>query len=213
MPILALMFFFPLLLSLEISLKKGIFAVLAFIAFFMFAMYFRSNGFYNTIPIAFEYLLSYFNTYILLDNVMHDFDPDYMRTIWFSSTKFTSMLGFAPLSEYLDISYWLTDLYYPETWARSATQQWPLEMELYFNYGGIYFSFIPLFIMAFYYSLLFNSIEKGNFFLYFIFIAEFVRLFTILRGSMFPWTLPLTLVFYITTYVFMKVAVRRSSTP
>jgi hypothetical protein len=208
-PILSIMFFFPLLFKAQISLFRGVSILSVFIVFFMSAMYFRSNGFYNSIPIATEYLLSYFNTYILLDNTMQDYNHDYFRTIWFSSTKFTSMIGVTPLAPYLDISYWLTDIYFPETWARQATQQWPLEMELYFNYGGLYFSMIPLLIMSAYYAILFNSADNGNHYIYFIFIAEFVRLFTILRGSMFPWTLPLVLIFYMLTYIFMKMAVRR----
>jgi hypothetical protein len=208
-PLLAIMFFFPLLITFKLKFTKGLLYFIGFILFFMISMYFRSNGFYESFPMLLEYLLSYFNTYILLDNTMKDFPPDFLRTIWFSSTKFTSIIDLTAKAEYLDISYWLTDVYYPEMWANNATQQWPLEMELYFNFGGLQFFLIPILCLSLYYAFLFNKTNQGNYCVYFIFIAEFVRLFSMLRGSMFPWTLPLILMFYVATYFFMKMAVKR----
>ncbi|RKF17824.1 hypothetical protein DBZ36_11225 [Alginatibacterium sediminis] len=208
-PILALFFLFPVLINSRLKMFNGVVLFLAFISFFMVSMYFRSNGFYDSFPKLVEYLLSYFNTYILLDTTMNDFPSDYMRTLWFSSQKYTQALGYESNGEYLDISYWLTDVYFPETWERNATQQWPLEMELYFNFGGLQFFVLPVLLISVLISYLYNRAYLGSHILSFIFIAEFIRIFSTLRGSMLPWTLPLVLIFYICTCFFMIAFTRK----
>jgi len=204
----AVLFFFPFLFSRSLSLTKGFIFFLCFLLFFMLSMYFRSDGFYSSFSKNLEYLLSYFNTYMLHDMVIRDYDPDMFRTLSFSFSKIFSAIGFESDAKYHDISYWLTDTYFPEQWARSTTQQWPIETELYFNFYGYAFYIIPIFLYSLFIAALYNSSLKGMAPLYFIFISELFRFFIMFRGGMLPWNMSIFFGFYVFAYFFAMTFIR-----
>lgn len=193
----AIFFSIPWLSVAKLTLKKGALIFFGFILIFSFAMYFRSNGFYSTPEMLLEYFLSYFNTIFLHDMILRDMPPDLFLTMSYPLNKWSTFVGFVS-EEYLhDISRWLTSIYYPEQWFEgSATQQWPIETELYLNYGYYIFWIVPIFIYALYVGGLYAfRYRLGPVFL-FIFVCELLFFLSMFRGSMLQWIAPFNMAFY-----------------
>jgi hypothetical protein len=56
--------------------------------------------------------------------------------------KFLTPFGLSDPSLYYDMNHYLTDIYFPTAWEIRATEQWPVEADLYLNF---YFFFgLPL---------------------------------------------------------------------
>jgi hypothetical protein len=109
-----------------------------------------------------------------------------------------------------DISVMLTKEFFPSQWYQEhATQQWPLDTELYLNYYGIYLSWIPLMIYGYVISVLYRAaVLRRNLHLMPIFIMEFMRIFSTMRGTLIPWESFIYVVQYLIIYINCRLALR-----
>jgi len=197
--ILYFMIFFsiPWLGMLRISILKGIGIFIVFIFIFSVAMYFRSDGFYSSPSMLLEYILSYFNTVFLHERVVQDMEANFFQTLHFPVNKIMTYFGEPSESFLHEISRWLTSIYFPQQWFEShATQQWPIETELYLNYGYYIFWIIPIFIYSLFICSLYRMRYRlGPVFLY-VYISELLYFLIIFRGSMFVWIHLFHMLFY-----------------
>ncbi|WP_454833095.1 hypothetical protein [Pseudomonas veronii] len=184
----AIFFSIPWLSVMRLTLVKGAVIFLGFTLAFSFAMYFRSNGFYSTPEMLLEYFLSYFNTIFLHDMILRDMPPDLFLTMSYPIKKWLTFVG-VPSEEYLhDISRWLTSIYYPKQWFEgSATQQWPIETELYLNYGYYVFWVVPIFVHSLFICGLYALRYRFGPVFLFIFVCELLFFLSMFRGSMLQW--------------------------
>ncbi|MEW5715678.1 hypothetical protein AB1462_25415 [Pseudomonas sp. SB113] len=193
----AIFFSVPWLSVAKLTIKKGALIFFGFTLAFSFAMYFRSNGFYSTPKMLLEYFLSYFNTIFLHDMILRDMSPDIFLTVSYPLNKWLTFVG-VPSEEYMhDISRWLTSIYYPEQWFEgSATQQWPIETELYLNYGYYIFWVIPIFIYSLFICGLYSLRYRLGPVCLFIFVCELLFFLSMFRGSMLQWIALFNMMFY-----------------
>lgn len=191
-------FSLPWLCTFKLTLIKASLIFAGFVLLFSFSMYFRSNGFYNTPEMLLEYFLSYFNTIFLHDMILRDMPPDFFLTFDFPFKKWMTFVG-VPSEGYLhDISRWLTSIYFPSQWFdESATQQWPIETELYLNYGSYIFWFIPILLCSLYICGLYYLRFRGGPVFLFIYVSELLLFLSMFRGSMFQWIALFNMGFYI----------------
>lgn len=181
-------FSIPWMTIARLTLLKGGVIFAGFVFAFSFAMYFRSNGFYSTPQMLLEYFLSYFNTIFLHDMILRDMPPGLLLTMDYPLNKWLTFFGI-PSEDYMhDISRWLTSIYFPPQWFEgSATQQWPIETELYLNYGYYVFWVVPIFLYSLLICCLYSlRYRLGPVFL-FIFICELLFFLSMFRGSMLQW--------------------------
>ena len=204
--ILVIVFYVPSLLSVRLSLTKLMSLGLAFFTALYLLTYVRTGGFYGGFGFFLEGLVGYFNTYYLHDLIVQERESGFFTTIGYFVNKPLMMLGLiGPDSEY-DLSVMLTKEFYPDQWyVDNATQQWPLETDMYLNFGGFYLQTIPILI----YSLWICFISRLAFFqgrLAFMLIAtlELFRIMSTLRWVLLPWDMPI----WIAQYVFYYVAYR-----
>lgn len=195
-------FSLPWLSVFKLTIIKAVFIFLGFVLLFSFAMYFRSNGFYNTPQMLLEYFLNYFNTIFLHDMILRDMRPDFFLTFDFPFKKWMTFIGI-PSEGYLhDISRWLTSIYYPSQWFdESATQQWPVETELYLNYGNYVFWVVPILLCSFYICTLYYFRFRGGPVFLFIYVSELLLFLSMFRGSMFQWIALFNMGFYVCIWV------------
>ncbi|WP_353348476.1 hypothetical protein [Oceaniserpentilla sp. 4NH20-0058] len=197
--VLLIIFFIPFLLKIELSFRKGLWLFVTFIALFFIGNYIRSDGYYSDFSMFVGYLPSYFNSYILHDMLIKDFSPDYFTTIQWTFKKILDFLDIDNGFEFAAMSNWLTSVYFPKQWYDfSATQQWPIESEIYLNYGGTVLMVAPIFIYSFYISVVyFLACERKYIPLLFLYTYEFFRFFGSFRGSMLEWQLWVYLPMYL----------------
>ncbi|WP_145959458.1 hypothetical protein [Vibrio penaeicida] len=170
----------------RISVIKGVMIFILFIILFSLGMYVRSNGFYNSMPMLIEYLLSYFNTIFLHDRVLSDMDGNTLSTLGFAINKWIELLGFSSSETFFDISAWLTSIYFPDQWYNeSATQQWPIETELYLNFNNKLFWFSPIFLYSLY--ICFLCRYRNEPLMTYVYINELLIFLSLFRGTMFQW--------------------------
>lgn len=194
----AIFFSIPWLTTARLTLLKGAVIFIVFTLAFSFAMYFRSNGFYSTPGMLLEYFLSYFNTIFLHDMILRDMPPDFLLTMDYPLNKWLTFFG-VPSEDYMhDISRWLTSIYFPQQWFEgSATQQWPVETELYLNYGSYVFWVVPIFFYSLLMCVLYSlRYRLGPVFL-FIFMYQMLFFLSVFRGSMLQWIVLFNVVFYL----------------
>ena len=82
------------------------------------------------------------------------------------------------------MSIWLTNIYYPDSWVKGGTHQWPIEADMYFNYMFVFgFPILGLYfwIIAKLYKL---AQKKGGVWM-FIYINEWFDIIGHLRGGIF----------------------------
>lgn len=207
-------FSLPWLCTFKLTVFKAGLIFVGFVLLFSFAMYFRSNGFYNTPGMLLEYFLSYFNTIFLHDMVLRDMPADFFLTFDFPFKKWLTFVGI-PSEGYLhDISRWLTSIYYPSQWFNeSATQQWPIETELYLNYGNYIFWVVPVVLCALYICTLYYLRFRGGPVLLFIYVSELLLFLSMFRGSMFQWIALFNMAFYVCIWAGRRLLFSRRSRP
>lgn len=211
---LLLMFFAPWLMSMRLRLKTLIGLSIAFFGLLYTATLVRTEGFYASAPFFLEMLIGYFNTHQLHDLIVTSRDPGFLQTVWQIFTKPMQALGLVGPDTDFDISVMLTKEFFPDHWdLEKATQQWPLDTELYLNYFGFYLSWLPLLIYAFAIGKLFRSaVLKQNLWLMPVFMLEFNRIFSALRGTLVPWEVFFLIVQYPVIYLLARRCLRRSPT-
>lgn len=114
---------------------------LSFVAIFVLGLYFRNHSWIE-INTFLPYALNYFTT---LDNFalsLADMGPGVLQTFFLPFHKLASPVGVPDTSFYFDMNHVLTDIYFPHAWAIRATEQWPVEKDLYLNFG--FFAGLPL---------------------------------------------------------------------
>jgi hypothetical protein len=207
---LLILFLSPWLISMSLTVKRvGLFCALFFCLLYIGTLI-RTEGFYASPAIFMEMLISYFNSYQLHHNVVISRDPDFFQTTMQIFIKPLQLLGLADADSDFDISVMLTKEFFPEQWYDEfATQQWPLDTELYLNYYGPWFSWAPLLIYAAFISWLYRlSVLRLHLTLLPIYVMEFYRLFSMMRGTLIPWDMPIFITQYILIYLFCRSALR-----
>ena len=207
--ILLVIFLFPYLLNLKMKNSRLLVLGLSFFILLFFGNYIRSDGFYNSTLVHFEYLMTYFNVYELHNMVVSTTDPDLFKTAHHIFVKPLQLVGLVGSEENFDLSVMLTKEYFPIGWEKMrATQQWPLATELYYNYYGFVLGWVPILVYSFFVSRLYMSAMVGNAAIGLVYALEFFRLFTVQRGVFLPWQLPVYILFYLIIYCFFKISVR-----
>lgn len=196
--ILIFFFFLPYLLTLKMSVWRLVKYTFVFFLFLYILTLVRSEGFYSGGARFIELIPTYFNVFPLHDLIVQRENSSLFTTTHYPFVKLGQFLGLAgPESEY-DISIMLTKEYFPDQWfLRSATQQWPLETELYLNYYGIIGQTIPLFLYALWVSYIFKTtFVKKRWIFYPIVAFEFFRIISTMRGVLIPWNFPIIIAQY-----------------
>jgi len=109
----------------------------AFVAIFVLGLYFR-NLTWIELETFLPYALNYFTALENLAISLRDFDPSWMQTFLLPFNKLLSPVGIPDQPFYFDMNHWLTDLYFPQAWKIRATEQWPVETDLYLNFQFVY---------------------------------------------------------------------------
>ena len=203
----------PFLMHRQVGLVKSAYLFLFFLSLFSFGMYFRSNGLYAG-RAATEYFLSYFNIVFLHDMSLVDSHAGSFFALGMGFQKYLEVFGQEVSRLDYDLSVRLTSQYFPTHWfERSATMQWPIATELYLSFPYRIFWVIPIFLHCIWLRSLITLSNKDCFFV-FIFLAEVIRLMTLMRSSFLPWNLAVTLLFYAFLFLvwrFLRVRVASSN--
>jgi hypothetical protein len=120
----------------------------------LFGLYLRNLSWIDASTII-PYTLNYFTALENLAISVRDFKPDFLTTFFMPFMKFTTPFGLSNLNLYFDMNHMLTDVYYPHAWEIRATEQWPVETDLYLNFyffGGLILVAFYLFMQGFLYS-------------------------------------------------------------
>ncbi|MBD3842186.1 MAG: hypothetical protein IE909_09925 [Campylobacterales bacterium] len=105
------------------------------VAIFFVGMFFR--GFEGGSVERYLSLFNYFSTLHNFALVIKDIPPGEYFTFFYPFNKLLIFLGMAE-HNYFNINHLLTDIYYPHAWEIRATEQWPLEADLYINFYYIW---------------------------------------------------------------------------
>ena len=178
--VLALM---PWLRTVSTLSFKSIYLGSAFVGIFFAGLYFRNSS-WMTLDEAIPYALNYFTVVRNLVMSIEDYSPDLLATFLLPFNKFLTPFGLTDASLYYDMNHMLTDKYFPTAWEIRATEQWPVETDLYLNF---YFIFgLPLLalyfgVLGFLYKLAHNSQSVGVWAVSFLLIVSII---SHLRGSL-----------------------------
>ncbi|RCS57424.1 hypothetical protein DU000_08145 [Parvibium lacunae] len=209
---LLIVYFSPYLLVMKFRLSTVIlFATIFFLLLYLGTL-FRTEFFYASAPYFLEMLIGYFNAYQLHDYIVTSREPGLFQTVWQVFVKPLQILGQVSSDASFDISVMLTKEYFPEQWDNEkATQQWPIETELYLNYFGIYLSWIPLLIYAGFLGWIYRlAIIERNYWFLLIYVMEFQRIFSTLRGTLIPWETPIYIGQYLVIYFVCKYTIKHA---
>lgn len=208
---LLIVFLSPIFMIMEFRLRTLVGLGVAFFVLLYLGTLIRTEGFYASAPFFLEMLVGYFNAFQLHDWIVTSRDPGLFETIWQVLVKPMQVLGLASPDANFDISVMLTKEFFPEQWElEHATQQWPLDTELYLNYYGVWLSWLPLLGYSAAIGWLYrHAVLKCNYWLMPIFLMEFQRIFSTLRGTLIPWETPIYAVQYLLIYHLCRVAIRR----
>lgn len=145
----------PWLRKLKFTEISSILFILTIVFIFFFGLYLRNIS-WITAEEAVPYALNYFTTLRNLIMLFEDFPPDFLLTFFLPFNKFLTPFGLTDPSLYFDMNHLLTDKYFPTAWEIRATEQWPVEADLYLNF---YFIFgLPL---VFLYTYIIGRIYGG----------------------------------------------------
>ena len=203
----------PWLIEYKLSLRAGLTSLALFYVLFGISMYFRSEGYYSSPKMLLEYTLLYFNTSVLHEMATSNFDPGSVPTYTFAFLKWLDLTGISRSDSFMhDMSYFLTAKFFPDQWfLERATQQWPLETEMYLSFGPVAFWIIPLVLYSLYISILYKLARSASSYFLYVFVMEALFLFSILRGGLFTWIVPINLILYLVTFGLYRLMTRKSS--
>jgi hypothetical protein len=207
---LLMVFFVPNLLQIKLNLKKLFLFVLGFMVLLYLGTHFRTEGFYSTYEAFLEYMIDYFNSFQLHDDIVRVKNMNFLSTQWQIFVKPLQILGLVSDQVDFDLNVMLTKEFFPDQWDNShATQQWPLDTELYLNYYGPYLSWIILIPYSFLVSFIYKKALRGHIGFILIFLMEFLRIFSTLRGTIIPYDFTLIIVSYYFIYFSSVVLLKR----
>lgn len=124
--VLLVVLFIPWIKETKLLSVKSIILYISFILIFYLGLYFRD------FPL--KMVLNYFTSLENLAMSIRDFEPSYLKTFFLPFVKFKTPFGLRDIKMYYDMNHMLTDYYYPDVWKIRATQQWPVETDLYLNF-------------------------------------------------------------------------------
>ncbi len=212
---LLIVFLSPWFMDMRFRLRTLVAMTVSFFVLLYLGTLIRTEGFYASAPYFIEMLVGYFNAFQLHDWIVTSRDPGFLETVWQIFVKPLQILGMMSPDASFDISVMLTKEYFPEQWElEHATQQWPLDTELYLNYYGIWLSWLPLLMYSALQGWLYrNAVLRANLCLMPIFVMEFQRIFSTLRGTLIPWETPIYIVQYLLIYQLCRLAIRQQPAP
>lgn len=155
--------FSPWLASLRLLTGRSIIFVVSLVSVFFLGLYFRNIS-WITASEAVPYALNYFTTLRNLRILVEDFSPDFMTTFWLPFNKFLTPFGLDNPNTYFDMNHYLTDIYFPTAWKIRATEQWPVEADLYLNFYfilGLPLIYIYTFCISHVYSMAHSKRNLG----------------------------------------------------
>lgn len=207
---LLIVFLSPWFMTIKFRLRTVFLMMGSFFVLLYLGTLIRTEGFYASAPFFVEMLVGYFNAFQLHDWIVTSRDPGLFGTVWQIFVKPLQILGMMSPDASFDISVMLTKEYFPEQWEfEHATQQWPLDTELYLNYYGVLFSWLPLLMYAALQGWLYRqAVLRANLYLMPIFVMEFQRIFSTLRGTLIPWETPIYVAQYLLIYQLCRMAIR-----
>jgi hypothetical protein len=198
---LLIVFFVPNMLLIKLNVKKLLYFVIGFLVLLYLGTHFRTEGFYSTYEAFLEYMIDYFNSFQLHDDLIRSKNMGLLTTQWQIFVKPLQILGLINDQIDFDLNVMLTKEFFPDQWEKShATQQWPLDTELYLNYYGPYLSWVVLIPYAFFVSSIYKKVIKGHIGFILIFLMEFLRIFSTLRGTIIPYDFTLIIFSYFGVY-------------
>lgn len=212
---LLIVFLSPWFMSMKLRLTTVVGMGVSFFVLLYLTTLIRTEGFYASAPFFIEMLVGYFNAFQLHDWIVNSRDPGLFQTVWQVMVKPLQILGAVSPDASFDISVMLTKEYFPEQWELDrSTQQWPLDTELYLNYYGVWFSWLPLLLYAALQGWLYrHAVQRCNIFLMPIYVMEFQRIFSTLRGTLIPWETPIYLAQYLLIYILCRLAISQDPAP
>ncbi len=154
------------------------------IVVFLGGMYMRHQNILSSVGM----ILSTANYFTALQNLaisLRDFSPDFLMTFFLPFNKIGMMFGLTDANTYFDMNHLLTDAYYPERWGMKATEQWPVETDLYLNFGFVLG--VPLVFLFFYlHGWLYGYAQRTNSVgAWFAVVMIVVGMISHLRGSIY----------------------------
>lgn len=123
----------PWLRNLKTARASSLIFIAVLVIIFFFGLYLRNIS-WITPEEAIPYALNYFTTLRNLIILLQDFKPDFITTFFLPFNKFITPFGLADPTLYVDMNHMLTDMYFPTAWEIRATEQWPVEADLYLNF-------------------------------------------------------------------------------
>ncbi|WP_278800102.1 hypothetical protein [Marinobacter nauticus] len=206
--ILFLVFLSPYLISVPVTVRSMVFGAVVFLMLIFFFTYIRSDGFYSSPLLFLEYTMTYFNAFPLHDLIVKEGVLSVFSTSHQLLAKPASILGFEHDWDF-DLSVMLTKEYFPNDWeSMSATQQWPLLTDMRFNYLGFGLGWFFVLIYIAFLCYIFGKARKGSLPFLFIFVLEFVRIFSVMRGVLIPWQIFIYIPAYLLSFVVVRYCVK-----
>lgn len=149
------------------------------------------------------YALNYFNTLEMFLITIRDFEPSFLKTFLLPFNKILLYFGEYINVPFYDMSVWLTSMYYPNAHAISATEQWPIEADMYLSFYFILgIPFLAIYLCWLGYA--FNKAQEGYLSWLLIYVIEFVLIITHLRGGLFLWGYFYYIPFFILVLIIFK---------
>lgn len=134
----------PWIRNVRLFQARSIFLGVALVGIFLLGLYFRNLSWISASTMV-PYALNYFTALENLAVSVRDLQPNFMLTFFMPFVKFMTPFGLAAPDMYFDMNHYLTDIYLPSAWAIRATEQWPVETDLYLNF--YFFGGLPLIAM------------------------------------------------------------------
>lgn len=139
--------FLPWLRKLRLSDLRVIILIVALGIIFVAGFLFRGFDIRDPQRLV-SGIFYYFNTLDLLAVAIKDFPPSFLMTFFLPFNKFLTPFGLSSPNLFYDMNHFLTSIYFPEAWQIRATQQWPVETDLYLNFfffGGLWVFFLYMY--------------------------------------------------------------------
>ncbi len=197
-----LMIFVDNLMLSEIFSFKTLGVVSAGLMIFLCGLYTRLNEDWGFVQ---RYALNYFDTFEEFELLIRDFSPDFLTTFYMPFSWPLIKIGILPNSTtFFDFSAYLTAFYSPDTYyIGQGTRQWNIESDMYLNF---YFIFgIPLVMLLFsVIASLYNQAMLEGGIWKFIYVSEFVKVLSHLRGGIFLYWYWYLIPLYVCIYYFYR---------
>lgn len=184
-------------------LSKWIFGSVIFSFLFFAIGIFQRNMTWMKAKDFIPYSLNYFNTLEMFLISIRDFKPNFLKTFLLPLNKVLLLFGKYIHVPFSDMSVWLTSIYYPDFHSVGATQQWPIEADMYLSF--YYVLGIPvLAIYLIWLGYAFNKARQGYVSWLLIYTMEFVFILSHYRGGLVLWWYIYLIPFYILVLIIFK---------